>query len=605
MPVLKAEMIHVEINGRDILKNGSIELEKGEHVALIGQNGKGKTTFLKAILGQIPISGGKLMSKFAESDWAWMAQSPEAADSETVREFVERERPVLNRLKQQMNCLSKEAEHDPAFTEAYMKVLQEFMDLDGYEWETQVERSLMQMGIAEDKWDQPFSELSGGQKTKVQLARMQLKEASFLIFDEPTNHLDVETIHWLAEWINHYKGTVLLVSHDRAFIDKVAHTTYELTDSGIRKYKGGYKDYLAQKELERESLEAAYKKQEQERKSLVEAISTYKTWFNKAHNAASERDPHAKKRANKNMTRFKAKEAALERLEKHRVKKPQEEEGINVSFDAQAFSSPSMLHFDHVDFGYGGRRVFKDISFFIEKGDRLGVLGQNGAGKTTLLNLIIGDIEPDQGVIYRHPELKIGYFKQELDQLPEESTILDYILTLPGLTQSEARTILACFLFPKEDVFKPIKSLSMGEKCRVAFVRLYLSEANLLVLDEPTNYLDIATREKIEEALTLYPGAVVLVSHDHYLLQKVITRVISLYDGFHYFPGTYAEWQSVKEERGYDQEKRRQLSTLQLQYTQLVSEEVEQEEEQRGLLERIKEIRQQIARLEQELDISN
>lgn len=597
MTLLRATEINVEREGKEIVKNASIEIKHGEHIALIGNNGKGKTTLLKVLIGQIQPTGGRISVKPAPEEWAWLEQDPIVDKSITTREWVELENPHLMEMKKQMNTLmqSMEAQTDFETTSVYNEVLQNYIDHDGYGWEMKVERQLNKLGINESFWNQPYHSLSGGQKTKVQLARILVKDTSLLIMDEPTNHLDMETMSWLAKWLQSFKGAVLIVSHDRAFIDQVADSTYELTDYGTKKYKGGYKKYKEQKDQELLTLEAAYKKQEQERKQLLEAISNYRQWFTKAHNSASERDPFAKKKANKNMTRLQAKEAALERIDKNRIEKPKEESSIHVNFQDSAFSSKGMLYFKNVSFGYGSDKIINDVSFFLERGDRIGVIGPNGAGKSTLLRLLTKEVDCDLGEIYHHPQLKIGFFKQELDNLPREQTVLDYILSIPNMTQSEARTILACFLFPREDVFKKISNLSMGEKCRVAFVKLYFSEANLLVLDEPTNYLDIMTREKIEEALELYPGAVVLVSHDQYLIQKVSNRILSLKDGFTIFQGTYKEFKESINGKLDDIEKQKELQSLKLQFSILLSEEVSDETEH---MEKIRELKARIDVLE-------
>lgn len=601
MLILKAENICVELNGKDLLKNASIEIFQGDHLALIGQNGIGKTTFLKAILGELPITGGTLANQTQRDEWGWMAQSPVVPEGLTTRAFVEGESQVLAHLRMTLEQLGNNLAIEGETLEAYNQALQTYVDLDGYNWELTIEKQMMRCGLPELLWELPFSQLSGGQKTRAQLARVLAKGAKFLIFDEPTNHLDRETMDWLAKWIQGYQGAVLLVSHDRQFIDQIAHYTYELTKEGTTRYTGGYADYKTQKEHERKAQEALYYKQEQEKRQLMEAIQNYTRWFNKAHNAASERDPYAKKRANKNMTRFKAKEKALERLESSRVQKPKEDAKLSVTFDEGAFSSQTMASFKDVVFDYGGKRLFDGISFFLEKEDRLAIVGRNGAGKTTLLKLLSGHLQPNKGEISRHPKLKIGYFMQELETLPLDESILDYILSIPNMTQSEARTILACFLFPKETVFKRIGDLSMGEKCRVAFVKLYFSQANLLVLDEPTNYLDIATREQIEEALQAYPGAIVIVSHDHYLLKRVANRVISLDNGFDYFPGNYIEWQASTETRDRDLELENEKRRLALLYTQLIAEELPEDPVlKQGQLEKLRMVRQELTRLEGE-----
>lgn len=599
MLLLKVDHISVEKNGKEILHNASIDVYQGEHIALIGRNGIGKTTLVKALLGEVTIKQGSLTNHTQPEDWGCMEQAPQISESVTTRQFVEGETPELSTLRTRRLFLEKELHENASVVEEYGEILQQFIDHNGYEWEITVEKQMNQCGLPERLWEQPFTSLSGGQKTRAQLARLLVKGAKFLILDEPTNHLDVETSEWLAHWIQNYRGAVLIISHDRRFIDQVAHTTYELAEEGTRKYRGGYADYKEQKELEQQTQEETYRKQEQEKRELVDAIRNYRQWFKHAHDAAGERDPYAKKRANKNMTRFKAKEKALERLEEKRVPKPKDEAKVSVTFDDGNFESKTMLTLDGVTFGYDHQPLFHQISFSIERQDRLAIIGRNGTGKTTLLKLLSGDnLEPQTGEIKRHPKLKIGYFMQELDELPLGDTILDYILSLANMTQSEARTILACFLFPKDDVFKKIKDLSMGEKCRVAFVKLYFSEANLLVLDEPTNYLDITTREQIENALEIYPGAVVVVSHDQYLLKKIANKVIALDNGFDYFPGNYKEWQTSTQSQAIDFDLDNKKRQLELLYTQLIAEEIpEDDDKKQSHLDAIKRVKQELEAL--------
>ncbi|WP_181294655.1 ribosomal protection-like ABC-F family protein [Heyndrickxia sporothermodurans] len=597
MFLLRAEDITIEINGNILFENASIEIGDGDRIALIGNNGVGKTTFIKSMLGKLPIKKGTVQLKVKENEVGWMDQESTETDERTTREFVEMENQHLLDLKKKL----KRAEDQNNYTDDYMEVFQQYIDGNGYDWEAAIERQLSKVGLEEGLWSQPFKNLSGGQKTRAKLAKVMINEPKLLILDEPTNHLDSDSIDWLVQWLSQFKGAVLFTSHERDFIDKVATITYELTSKGTRKYQGGYSFYHEQKQLEQKTLELQYQKQETERKKLAEAVSQYRQWFDKAHAAASERDPFAKKKANKNMTRLKAKEKALERLENNRIEKPAETKNINYRIDTEEFSSRTMLALSDVSFSYSSEKsLFNQLSLEINRGDRIAVVGKNGIGKTTLLKLLTGKLEPSYGKITKNPQLSIGYFMQELESLDYEETILEQVLSLPNMTQTEARTILACFLFRREDVFKKVKDLSMGEKCRVAFVKLYFSHANLLVFDEPTNYLDIETRERIEDALVMYPGAVIMVSHDSFLLRKVANRIISLEDGDVFdYPGTYDEWIENTHMSSELQKIKNERSILELQLANLIAEEVPDDEQQKELYERkLKELKQKITELE-------
>ncbi len=597
MLVLKADEVSVERNGNLIFENANIEVFHGDKIALVGRNGIGKTTFIHSLMGTQAINKGSIHHGLKTEDWGIVLQHAEFDENMKIRSYVEKGNKELYQAKQALNLAEQKMNMHPDQMDVvnrYSETLQRYHDLDGYEWEASVDKWMLQLGLPKSVWNTPFVNLSGGQKTRAKLAKVMQREPDCLLLDEPTNHLDLETMDWLADWLSAYKGTVLFISHERAFIDRVADITYELSEGGTKKYQGGYTSYKRQKEHERQTMEATYQKQQAEKRALMEAVAHYKQWFQKAHNAASERDPFAKKKANKNMTRFKAKEAALERLEKQKVEKPKETSTIKVELESNALNSRTFVRFENASFHYDCQSdLFEGINFTIEKDDRIAVVGKNGTGKTTLLNLITGQLAPTRGKVHHHPQFRPGYFMQQLEGLQPDSTILDQILELPGMTESEARTILACFLFRKETVYKKVKDLSMGEKCRVAFVKLYFSNANLLVLDEPTNYLDIETRERIEDALSIYPGAVVTVSHDPYMLEKVANRVLSLDGGFYDYRGSYKEWKGHRQRTNEEQWTNNEINRLKLKLSNLMTSEVDPEHE-KELNAKIKELTDQI-----------
>ena len=413
----------------------------------------------------------------------------------------------------------------------------------------------------------------------------------------------LETLDWLEEWVKAYPGTVLYVSHDRTFIDRTATTVLELTKQGSRRYPGGYSDYRAQKELELRTQETLHAKQEQEREKLLESIRRYSEWFQQAHRAAGQNDFYRSK-SKKNVSRLHAKESALERLEQDRVLKPRQAAQLNMQLDAGAFAASALLRMNNVGFAYDGdRKLFRHLNLSVNRGDRIAILGPNGTGKSTLLKLIAGLLSPVSGSVQLNPQTKIGYFAQELDNLKMEETILDSLLTLPDMTQSQARTILGCFMFTREDVFKKIADLSMGEKCRVAFLKLYFGSANLLVLDEPTNYLDIGTRERVEEALQRYPGALLLVTHDRYLASKTANRLVIM-DGQedpYLFAGTYDDYTARRRNRplsANEQERENECGQLELRLAQLMnSPEPQEAEASQSLALEIRQLGERIAKI--------
>ncbi|GGH85063.1 ATPase subunit of ABC transporter with duplicated ATPase domains [Pullulanibacillus pueri] len=606
MYIFKADHLQKDWNGRQLFTDVNLELKEGEHLALFGRNGSGKTTLLKGLFNQLAFEKGTVHRFVPLEQWAWLEQNVSADSDLSARQMVESADRERFRLKSELEVAESRLKGDatsyPDIWETYSTVYEKFLAADGYNLMNEAERALVEVRLDEVAWDVPFQQLSGGQKTKVQLARLLLHHPRCILMDEPTNHLDQESLLWLEEWVRQFKGAILFVSHDRLFLDRVADALYELSPNGVKRYTGGYSAYREQKRIEWQTQETLYKKQEKERKELQEAINRYQKWFSLAHKAAGQND-FLRSKAKKNVSRFKAKESALERLEKDQVDRPKEDKKLNLHLQDSDFSARQLLQVEHLGFSYGEVQVLSGVSLHIGRGDRIAVIGDNGSGKTTLLKLLINELKPSQGTIYRHPQLKIGYFSQELNNLHEDETLLDSLLVMPEMTQSEARTILGSFLFPQDDVFKKIKHLSMGEKCRIAFLKLYFSDANLLVLDEPTNFLDVATREVIEYALEAYPGALVVVSHDRYLVQKVANRIVHLKDQqIEDFHGNLQEYEQFLQ-KGHltndEQRKENERQQLNLQLTQLMSENQEgaSVEEQELLLQKIKETKQRIADL--------
>ncbi|MDR0268814.1 ribosomal protection-like ABC-F family protein [Paenibacillus sp.] len=537
MNIVKAKKLAKEFKGKTIFEQVDFEIYEGERLALFGANGAGKTTLLKVLTGQLEPDVGTVERGLPLDQWGMMKQSSDSLLSLATHVAAGYDSGEVWQVKQKLNQLEKELAApsiDDKLLSAYGQTLERYEQLDGFQWEIEVEKVLTMLNIGTELWQVPFAELSGGQKTRVRLAALLVKRPSFLLLDEPTNHLDGESIVWLEEWLNGYEGTVLFVSHDRTFLDHVATGICELTDSGMKRYKGGYSDYKREKERELREQEALYKKQKQMREALEESIRNYQDWFHRAEGSANKNTetkaatPYYKAKAKKNISRYHAKQKELERLEKENVQKPKDMAKVNMQLGEGGFAARVLLRLERICFGYEEKQLFQELDLLLSRGDRLAVRGPNGSGKSTLLKLVLGELEADRGNVWLHPAVNVGYFSQELESLKEEETLLDSLLHLPDMTETHARTLLGCFLFSREDVFKRIGDLSMGEKCRAAFVQLYFSGANLLVLDEPTNYLDIQTREVVEEALASYPGALLVVSHDRMLVRKLANRLLTL-----------------------------------------------------------------------------
>lgn len=603
MWVFKAENLKKEWNGKTIFENVDLAVHEEERVALIGANGVGKTTLFHCLTGKISPDDGAIDRRWPVSHWGIVEQQDVVPDETTMEEWffsADLKRFSLKRELKRLEGALTSASHDlEALLQQYSDVQEAYQALGGYEWEEEVKGLLGRFGFSQDLWKCSYDQLSGGQKTRLKLARALVGAPSFLLLDEPTNHLDQETLSWFADWLKRFRGACLIVSHDRSFIDHVAHTTVELTQKGTRAVRGGYSDFLRERERERREQEALYRKQQREKKKLEDAIRQYHDWFQKAHASAGERNPFQKKKANKHQTRLRAKERALKRLEEQTVEKPKDAPEIQANLNAETFEARRLVRMERVTFSYGHSPVFQNVDLTLSRGDRLAVIGPNGSGKSTLLKLLTGQLQPQSGDVYRHPELKVGYFAQEVDTLDPEQTVLDSLLALPDMSFRMAYNVLASFLFRREKVHQKIGSLSMGERCRIAFVHLYFSRANLLVLDEPTNYLDIPTRERIEEALQNYPGTLVLVSHDRYLLDQVSNRVAIIKNStVDIWPGGNREYRhhlQEKEKRSVDPETDQQVRMLELELTRLMAEEEPETETDRDHLYRqIQEVKQKL-----------
>ncbi|ALS28303.1 ABC transporter ATPase [Paenibacillus sp. 32O-W] len=602
-----AKQLRKEWNGETLFEQVSFEIREGERIALYGRNGTGKTTLLQALLGRIPLDGGTVSRLLPLEQWGSLDQHAAGQEEMPLAEFVLSGAGEPYRLKKRLEHLQAAMSGSDGLDETmeqYGQTYDRYLQLGGYDWEVKAEKALRQLRLDESLWHLPFGRLSGGQKTRAQLAALIVREPRFLVLDEPTNHLDAGTLEWLEEWVSGYPGTVLYVSHDRTFIDRTATAVIELVSGGCKRYAGGYTAFREQKELERRAQETLYKKQQQERDKLLESIRRYSEWFRHSHKAAGQNDFYRSK-AKKNVSRLHAKEAALKRLDDNKVQKPRDPAQLHMQLESERFAPASLLRMEEVSFGYTvDRKLFDRLELEVNRGDRIALIGANGTGKTTLLKLLTGELQPLEGSVRLHPQASVGYFEQELRSLRMDETLLDRFLTVPDMTQTEARTLLGCFMFSRDDVYKPIRALSMGEKCRLAFLTLLLSKANLLVLDEPTNYLDIDTRERVEEALLHYDGALVLVTHDRYLVRRLANRLIVL-DGVgrpRLFPGTYDEYAATDRSRTLspaERDRENERSQLELELAVLMSRESpEDEEERQELMRNIRELRRRIAEME-------
>ncbi|MFF2885466.1 ribosomal protection-like ABC-F family protein [Paenibacillus sp. NPDC057967] len=608
MLLVKIQQAAKDWNGETVFKNVSFDIRQGERLALFGRNGVGKTTLLQCITERVSLDEGQIQRLLPVEQWGWLDQQSEKPsklpllDTVLISSYPERYQ-LKQELEASMNKMGV-SESNAEELATYSLLMDRYTVCNGYEWERSAELALRQLQLGPELWAQPYASLSGGQKTKAQLAALLLREPKLLLLDEPTNHLDSASLLWLEEWVVSYKGTILYVSHDRMFIDRTATAVIELTREGAKRYEGGYSDYRRAKDVELRTIEAQHRKQELEREKLLESIRMYAQWFQQAHKSAGQND-FLRSKSKKNVSRLHAKESALHRLEEKGVHLPREEAQLHMKLEAEAFEASRLIRMEGVSFAYAERKpLLKQFNMNLGRGERVAVIGPNGAGKSTLAKLAIGTLSPSEGSVTRHPQVQIGYFEQELSRMNADQTLLDSLLELPGMTQSHARTILACFLFRKEEVFKRIGDLSMGEKCRVAFLRLFFGKCNLMVLDEPTNYLDIDTRERVEEALEQYPGTVLLITHDRYLTKRLATSLVVM-EGTalpYVFAGTFDEYEASQRLRAMSAEQLQreyECDRLKLRLAQLMGmERLESEEEDRALMQEIRSVKLQLEQLD-------
>lgn len=611
--LIKAINVMKEFAGKLLFEHVGFEVNAGERITVYGRNGVGKTTLLRVLAGKLEPENGSVERRLPLEQWGWMGQLLEEDEAKITLAYVEDGCPEHSAAKRDLKALEARMQDISApdmksVLADYEVAAERYMGLDGYHWEVQVERKLAELGLGKELWELPLGQLSGGQKTRAQLARLMVLEPQLLLLDEPTNHLDAASLEWLEAWLRAYPGTVIFVSHDRHFMDRVATSLIELTSTGSRRFRGGYTEYTRQIELELRTQEQLYRKQQRMREQLEESIRTYRQWFHQGEKSAKVAEVPIQRvyfqaRAGTHVSRMNAKMKELERLEADRVEKPRDAAQLKVKLGASEFAAHSLVRMERVAFGYGDRELFADLNLSVNRGDRLAVLGPNGTGKTTLLKLLIGQLQPTAGQVRQHPQASIGYFSQELEHLDDGVTLLDSLLALPGMTQTEARTILGCFLFSGEEVRKRIGDLSMGERCRLAFLKLLFSGANLLVLDEPTNYLDIDSRERIEQALMHFPGAMVIVSHDRYFIRKVAGKLLSLSTeyGPKVFDGTYDEYTeaSQRNENSPEQIARaNERRQLELTLAQLMGEGVWSADNANAQLQQIREIKSRLTELQ-------
>ncbi len=514
-----------------ILENISFSINAGEKIGLVGANGTGKTTLFKVLTGQYGFDSGEMyLSK--ELKIGYMEQNTELHSEHTVfdetLEVFENLILMESELRNLEHQISEESTKSDShqlqkLMDIYSHKSEEFQNLNGYGYRSEIRGVLKGLGFSEAEFEQPVIQLSGGQKTRISLAKLLLKKPDILLLDEPTNHLDMEAIEWLESFLKTYEGTVLIISHDRYFLDQIVQKVFEIENKQLFQYNGTYSDYVNKKKILYEQRLKEYNQQQKDVERQEEIIRRFKQ--------------HGTEKLAK---RAKSREKRLEHL--NLVEKPTYNENrAKISFEPQIKSGDDVLAVENLSKNFDQNTLFENIEFKIYKGERVALIGPNGIGKSTLLKIILGIIPNYLGDVKLGHNVHMGYFDQEQALLNPNNTIIDEIWEENiRFTQTEVRSLLGSFLFTGEDVFKLISNLSGGEKGRVSLLKLMLSKANFLLMDEPTNHLDIASKEVLEEALVNYKGTLLIISHDRYFLNKVANKIISLsQDGIKEYLGNY------------------------------------------------------------------
>ena len=587
MIILSCNNLTKSFGVESILENISFTVNEGDKIGVIGVNGTGKTTLFKIISGIYGYDSGEIYTS-KDCEIGYLEQNTNFYSDNTI--FTEVLEVFSDLIKMEEDLRKMECEISDKSSETNSSDLQKLMDnyshklelfqnSNGYGYKSEAKGVLKGLGFNDEELEKPIKILSGGEKTRVLLAKLLLKKPTLLLLDEPTNHLDSDALEWLELFLKQYKGTVILISHDRYFLDQSVNRIFEIHNKKLKAYNGNYSYYVEKSAIDKEIERKTYEDQQKEIKKQEESIERLKAYGREKH-----------------LKRARSKEKALSKIEV--LDRPDgERKRAKIKFIPAVESGNDVLAVRDVEMSFPDKVLFKDLNLDIYRGEKVALIGPNGAGKSTLFKIIMNEIQPMEGEVKFGTNVNTAYFHQEQKTLNLENSVIDEIWDAnPHLTQTEVRNMLGAFLFENEDVFKKISSLSGGERARVAILKLILSQSNFLLLDEPTNHLDIDSKEVLEEALVNYTGTIFTISHDRYFLNKVVDKILVLGEnGVTEYLGNY----------DYYIEKKRQLSEMNKEEntetktkTQL-KEEKRKEKEQREIERRSK---NKIKKLEDDIE---
>ena len=542
MIMLSCNNVSKSFGVETILEDISFSVNEGDKIGIVGVNGTGKTTLFKVITGIFPHDKGDIFTS-KNCRLGYLEQNTNFYSEKTIydevvsvfSDLIEAEKE-LRSLEHQIASLSaKESSSGDQLKKAmdtYGKKYEEFEKKNGYAYKSEVRGTLKGLGFSDEEMNKAVNVLSGGEKTRVLLAKLLLSKPSLLLLDEPTNHLDADAIEWLEAFLRSYEETIMIISHDRYFLDQSVNRIFEMENKRLTSYNGNYTDYQKQAKINREIRLRQYENQQRDIKKQEESIERLKAYGREKH-----------------LKRARSKEKMLDKID--RLDKPQElRKKARFNFVLRHHSGNDVLKAQGLGKSFGDRKLFEGVDFDLYRGEKVALIGPNGVGKSTLFKIIMGDESQDQGEYKLGQGVDIAYFHQEQKSLNLENSIIDEVWDdNPHMTQTEVRNLLGAFLFEGEDVFKSIRSLSGGERARVAILKLILSKSNLLLLDEPTNHLDIDSKEVLEDALKEYEGTLLTISHDRYFLNTVVDRILVLKpNGIEEYLGNYEYYQNKKKE---------------------------------------------------------
>ena len=542
MAILTVNNISKSFGEDVILRNISFEMQKGDRAGLVGVNGSGKTTLFKVLTGvYAPDEGGVYFAKDARL--GYMEQHVCRDLERTAFDEVMTVFSHLLEMERELEALNDRLAQHPPETELEPLILKQtalndrFVDEGGLTCRSRAKSALEGLGFEPEQIDSRVGVLSGGQKAKLQLAKMLLSGANLLLLDEPTNHLDITSVEWLEDFLKNYNGAYIVISHDRYFLDRVTARTFEMEGRTLDAYKGNYSTYIRLKEEKRLAMTRVYENTQKEMARIEGIIEQQRRW-NQARNYVT----------------IASKQKALDKLEATLEKPENEPESLRFRFKASRRGGNDVLTVEDLALSFDGKPLFRHVNLEVKHGERIFLIGPNGCGKTSLLKILLGQYQADCGLVKLGAGIDLGYYEQSQQSLHDDKQVIDEIWDLhPRMTETEVRSALAVFLFKGEDVFKPVGALSGGERARILLLKLMLSKTNFLLLDEPTNHLDIGSLEALENALTDYDGTMFIVSHDRYLINKLADKVYYLdRDGATLYLGNYDEYleqRAAKEER--------------------------------------------------------